>query len=96
MTADVYDGRDQAARNADPAWWATAMEAVEAKAATGLPFQMYDVVLEKKLEEPDTPKRWGALAAACHKLGIIEPVGVTESSRPATCRSLVRVWRGPS
>jgi hypothetical protein len=94
---NVYAGRDQAEESADRWWWSTAMQAVESMAATGRVFQMHEVATEFALQDPDNPRcRWGALAAACHRLGIIAPVGVTESTRPTAARSLVRTWAGVS
>ena len=70
------------------------MQAVEAMAATGRTWQMFEVADEFGLPDPDNPRRWGALAAAAHRLGVIVPVGAVESSRPTAARSLVRTWRG--
>jgi hypothetical protein len=88
-------GRDQAEQNVDSWWWSYAMQAVESMAATGRVFQMHQVADEYSLQDPDNPRaRWAALAAAAHRLGIIAPVGVTESTRPTAARSLVRTWVG--
>lgn len=87
-------GVGHATENRDPWWWDGALRAVETMAATGRPFQMYDVAETFGLPEPDNFRRWGALACAARRLGLIEPVGYAPSRRPSAACSAARVWRG--
>ncbi|MEU6034014.1 hypothetical protein ABZ801_01250 [Actinomadura sp. NPDC047616] len=88
-------GLAEAVEAADPDWWDQAVAAVRKLAATGAPFQAYDLVTRCGLPEPSNPaKQWGALFAALSREGLIIPTGYGHSRRPTARSSAARIWRG--
>lgn len=79
--------------NADDWWQSVAMRALRWLAATGQPFEAYDVT-ELGVPDPDHPNRWGALFRAAHTAGLIEHHGYTASRRPGRSGGLTRTWVG--
>lgn len=92
---EVNAGMAETARAASPDWWSRAVSAVRYLAATGKPFQAYDLVVVCGIEEPDNPaKQWGALFAAMRKAGVVEHAGYATSRRPTANSSACRQWIG--
>lgn len=76
------------------AWWhSVAHRAVAWWAASGRPFDAYDVTL-LGVPDPDHPARWGALFAACRAEGLITAIGYRASRRPSRSGGVCRVWVG--
>lgn len=94
----VFESKAAAMRRAQkgmPAQWrATALQAIEAMAATGRDFQAWDLVEEMGLPDPDHPCRWGEVFRVAARKGLITEVGSARSKRPTTRSSLTLVWRG--
>lgn len=88
-------GLQQAIDGRDPWWWDGAMRAVKHLAATGEPFDAWDVT-ELGVPDPDHPARWGALFTTARRAGLIVAVGYRESRRPSRAHGVCRVWRGAS
>lgn len=76
------------------AWRQAAVRAIADHAASGQPFEAYDLVAH--IGEPDHPSRWGPVFGLCARAGLIELAGSGPSSRPTVKSSLVRFWRGVS
>jgi hypothetical protein len=74
------------------AWRVAAVRAIADHAASGVPFEAYD--LATHIGEPDHPSRWGAVFQLCAKAGLIELAGFGNSGRPTVKGSAVRFWRG--
>lgn len=82
------------AERSDPWWRTSADRAVEALAASGVPFSIDDV-RDLGVTEPDHPNRWGGLFGAHSKRGRIERTGRTVRSRhPERNGSRVPEWHG--
>ncbi len=74
-------------------WKAQALQAIATLAATGRRFQAHDLV-RRGVPEPDHPNRWGAVFNLARRRGLITWAGYAPSNRPATKRSILRIWRG--
>lgn len=75
-------------------WWRSCVEAgIRHLAATGSPFDAFDLT-ELGVPDPDHPNRWGAAFRAAATGGLIEPIGYRESRRPSRSGGVCRVWRG--
>lgn len=75
-------------------WWkSTAMQAVEDLAATGRPFEAYDVT-ELGVVDPPCSSHWGSLFHRAHSRGLIEIAGYGQSRRPSRAHGLTRLWVG--
>lgn len=76
-------------------WHERAIAAVVHLAKTRDTFTFYDVA--QIAGEPLNPKSdWGRFATEVHHAGIAEPCGYTESKRPGSAKSAVKVWRRPT
>lgn len=76
-------------------WLAAVRPAFEAAAATGIPFQAYNVAHAANLPEPpDSAHHWGALLRTLAEDGLITTAGWAQSARPTAHHSGVRTWRG--
>lgn len=75
-------------------WFAIAMKGVVKLAASGKRFTAFDLVTICRVPEPPHPNCWGVLLGIAHADGLIVSVGAVPSSRPRTCKSLVRLWIG--
>lgn len=78
---------------ADVAWAELCDEAIAKRAATGAPFQAFDLVADG-LAEPLSPNAWGARFRVARVRGLIEQVNFGTSARPTSQSSALRVWRG--
>ncbi|AQA26216.1 hypothetical protein BTZ20_4475 [Rhodococcus sp. MTM3W5.2] len=87
-------GVQDAVENRDEWWWAGAMAALKAAAATGREFDSYDLTEWYGINGPDHPARWGGLFASAKKEGLIEPAGFCVSRRPTRSGGITRRWRG--
>jgi hypothetical protein len=76
------------------AWEVLADAAICAKAATGLPFTTYDLVSDYQLPKPPHPNHWGPFMLRHQAAGLIARYGWTNSHRPTSNSSGVRVWIG--
>lgn len=86
ILAETYDNSDD--------WWRSCVEAgLRHLAATGSPFDAFDLT-ELGVPDPDHPNRWGAAFRAAATGGLIEPIGYRESRRPSRSGGVCRVWRG--
>lgn len=93
MTARTFR-RDAGPIAESDGWWHDcAHRAVIWWAATGQPFDAYDVT-ELGVPDPDVPQRWGALFRAASTEGLIEPIGYRQSRRRSRSGGVCRVWRG--
>lgn len=74
-------------------WARVAEPFIRRLAATGLPFQAYDVILAGC---PDSlaPNAIGPVIQSAARRGLIRAHGSGQSSRPGTRHSLVRTWIG--
>lgn len=75
-------------------WADDAMDALEAQAATGDPFDAYQMQQRQCLRDPDSPNQWGPLFREASRRGIIRAVGYHESQRPGRSGGACRVWVG--
>lgn len=76
-------------------WIAQVRPAFEAAAATGRPFTTYAIAHAANLPEPpDSAHHWGRLTRALAEDGYMRACGWTQSDRPTTRHSGVRIWRG--
>ena len=73
-------------------WNQDALNWLEAYAWSGLDFTADD--LRKSFRPPPHGNMTGAAFQTARKLGIIRPVGFTESNTPSRRHSVIRVWRG--
>lgn len=73
-------------------WPVDALNWIEAYAWSGLPFDADD--LRRSLRAAPTPNQVGAAFRTARKLGLIKPIGFTESTTPSRKHSVIRVWRG--
>ncbi|ALV44698.1 hypothetical protein MB46_03405 [Arthrobacter alpinus] len=78
----------------DLTWGDDAMDALEAQAATGKPFDAYQMQQRQGLRDPDQPNQWGPLFREGSRRGIIQAVGYHESQRPGRSGGACRVWVG--
>lgn len=92
-TASDRTGLEQAVAHADPWTFDPAMAALKtfARMNPDVPFEAYDLEEQYGIQF-DSPARWGALFQTAHKAGYIEPVGFTQSRRPARAGGVTRVW----
>lgn len=92
-TASGRTGLEQAVAHADHWAFDPAMAALKtfARMNPDLQFEAYDLEEQFGIHF-DHPARWGALFQTAHKAGYIEPVGFTQSRRPARAGGVTRVW----
>lgn len=88
------DGMARADDSTDNWWRQTCDRAIAEAAASGRPFQAFDLCEWYGLPEPRHPNQWGPRLSAAAKHGVIVATGWAESHRPTTAKSAVRVWRG--
>lgn len=77
-----------------PSWAEQCRTAIESAAATGQEFQAVDLVTWYQLPEPPDHHQWGQAFLAARADGVIQRVGVAQSRRRTTHRSLLRTWTG--
>ena len=81
--------------NADLNWSSRGWAAVEYLAESGCEFAADDLFEDGiALAPPDHPNRVGGLFMACHKAGLIRPVGYRTSRRSARHGGVQRTWVG--
>ncbi|WP_104086528.1 hypothetical protein [Arthrobacter sp. GMC3] len=73
-------------------WPTDALNWLEAYAWSGLDFTADD--LRKSVRPAPHGNMVGGVFQAARKLGIIRPIGFTESNTPSRKHSVIRVWRG--
>lgn len=78
-----------------PDWTSQALEALEAAALAGKPFDAYTLT-KHGLDTPAHPSMWGQLFKEAARAKIIRKVGYHESSRPGRARGVCAVWLGAS
>ena len=76
------------------AWLEAFLSAVARRASQPGRFTVYDLAVQERLLDPPTPQLWGVGTGIAHADGLIVAVGATQSLRPKTAKSLVRVWVG--
>lgn len=79
---------------ADHGWDQDAMAALEAEAATGLPFESIHLETHQGLRGPESPAQWGHLFRRAGRLGIITLAGYGISARPSRSGGITRLWVG--
>lgn len=84
---------EQVVDETDPWWRASAMQALTDLAATGRPFDAYDIT-ELGVVDPPHPNHWGALFRAAATAGTIVHAGWHRSRRPGRAGGVCSVWRG--
>ncbi len=93
LTLTEEEGIALAMAGSDPEWVAKADAAIRDLAATGRPFQAFDVV-QAGCPEPGSPSWWGPRFRIAAKRGLIESAGGSKSIRPGTRGSMLNTWRG--
>lgn len=73
-------------------WPTDALNWLEAYAWSGLTFTADD--LRKSIRAAPTPNQVGVVFRNARKLGLIRPIGFTESNTPSRKHSVIRVWIG--
>lgn len=76
------------------AWADEAIQAIEAEARTGQPFDGYAVQQRQGLEDPPAPSMWGSVFKTAARRGIIHECGFHITSRPTRRGGITRVWVG--
>lgn len=89
ITPDLTEVLD----NADEPWKDCAWRAMETLADSGRMFDANDIT-DLGVPPPDHPARWGALFQGAHKIGLIRPVGFTQSRRQTRHGGVIRLWIG--
>lgn len=83
----------QTFEHSDEWWRLTAIQAVEDLAASGRPFEAYDVT-ELGVVDPPHANCWGGLFHTARAKGLIEVAGYAQSRRPSRSGGLCRLWIG--
>lgn len=94
MSVDVMPrGPLPAVAQSDSWWHDCASRALAWWAATGRPFDAYDLTL-LGVPDPDHPARWGALFAGASSQGVIRRAGYRASRRRSRAGGVCAVWVG--
>jgi hypothetical protein len=75
-------------------WAGEALQAIEAEARTGDPFDCYALQQHQGLEPPPSPSMWGSVFKTAAHRGIIQQAGFHITSRPTRRGGITRVWVG--
>lgn len=96
MTAqlDMFFDPPNTAEHVDPWWLDGCLRAIGDLAATGQPFQAYDLITRTGLSEPERPSWWGCAFKAAQKQGLIVRAGYAPSKRPTVRGSACAEWVG--
>jgi hypothetical protein len=92
MVDAVRDTGAQLALRFDPAWSERAAEVIRDFAASGEEFDPEDV--RAVVGDPESPPAMGAAFLRASKAGLIEPVGISKSTRIQRHGGWARTWRG--
>lgn len=75
-------------------WADEALQAIEAEARSGYPFDCYAVQQHQGLEPPPSPSMWGSVFRMAAGRGIIQQAGFHITSRPTRRSGITRLWIG--
>lgn len=74
-------------------WRATALEAVEDLAKTGMTFTA-DTLRQRGVTEPPHPNQWGSVFQTAHRRGLITKADYSSSQRKSRHGGFLHAWRG--
>lgn len=77
---------------ADLDWSADAMDALQAVASLGKPFDAFTLTEVAELRDPPSPNMWGTVFRQANDAGLIRAVGYHRSRRPGRSGGACMVW----